>query len=167
MCAAFFEHATKLIATDAARIAHSMPVGAKASLPHIIPTTVNSAFSLELYLKCLRIIEGNPAGNTHDLECIFDKLLPESKKAIRKYFREELNRKPIVIQLRAAGYSNRKLQFRFILRNAKDAFEQWRYYFERKRKTKSYNAEAIRHSVRRVIIERHPKWQVDLDSLYT
>lgn len=49
---------------------------------YMFPWVVCSSFSLELYLKCLILVEGG-SSKGHDLEQLFSKIAPESQKRIR------------------------------------------------------------------------------------
>src|SRR5580692_7426892 len=82
----------------------------------VAATVVNSAFSLELYLKCLYHIETGKRRQTHELYEIFFDLLSQPKQQLIENL---YNKQPI------PGVSLRK-----ILERSNNAFDDWRYKFE-------------------------------------
>jgi hypothetical protein len=80
-----FEDAAKLLATDSnpksIGAVSSMAVAA-TSAHRTIPSLVNAAFSLELYLKCLRCIETGNVVRGHNLTELFEALTAPTRQAV-------------------------------------------------------------------------------------
>jgi hypothetical protein len=51
-----------------------------------MPSSLCSAFPLELYLKCLLAIEGKTIPTIHNLEKLFNRISPLNQERIRSYF---------------------------------------------------------------------------------
>lgn len=118
--------------------------------PTWAPTIVNSAFALELYLKCLLLIDGKTSRG-HKLATLYSQLSQSRRQQIHDGFEKT---KPkdcatfTVVQ---------------ILLVANKAFEMWRYAHEGT--VCAYFGGAVCVTVRKVIVEIKPelaKW-LDLD----
>jgi hypothetical protein len=98
------------------------------------PSIVCDAFGLELYLKCLILVEGDKYSGTHNLELLFNKLTPESQMAIRNACA------PVVAKMHEMHQALPRekgaqplpvLDFDYALRASRNAFEVFRYVHER------------------------------------
>ena len=87
----------------------------EAASKFVSAIAVNSAFSLELYLKCLLHIDRRKMYSIHQLVCLFKQLSPKRKDQIEKLYAAE----------HSTGESLTK-----ILEESDTAFEDWRYKFE-------------------------------------
>jgi HEPN domain-containing protein len=90
----------------------------------MFPMVTCSAFSLELHLKCLILIEGGRYGKLHDLKELFLKVAPKSQKIIRNCYE---TRKP-QIDARFATVKDApipKTDFDFVLDASAKAFEKF------------------------------------------
>ena len=87
---------------------------------YIGPCTVNLAFACELYLKALGSMERERVIRTHDIKKLYNDLKGRTQKEI------------------AAEYNLReaRLNHKQCLEIHKNAFENWRYYFEKNSESK-------------------------------
>ena len=126
-------------------------------LPYLFPMVVCSAFSLELYLKCLILIEGGKSGSLHDLEKLFSKITPESRKIVRASY--EARRPKVNAGL--ATIPVPKTDFDFVLHWSAKAFEHFRYAFEGLvHSQEGWMAGPICDCVRERIVELRPDWKI-------
>lgn len=86
----------------------------------IAPFVVNAAFSAELYLKCLKITEGEPS-QTHTLTTLHKSLPNKIKDKINKH----------KATLEPHYKVERGVLFKEHLKNINNAFVNWRYIFEK------------------------------------
>jgi hypothetical protein len=94
---------------------------------------VNSAFALEIYLKCLHFLDHSTLiRREHRLRKIFAALLPGTQQQIRDEYailmKADSQRVVIDIWKRAKGWD--MTDFDFVLVEASSAFEEWRYAYE-------------------------------------
>jgi transcriptional regulator with XRE-family HTH domain len=124
----------------------------------IAPLAVNSALAVELYLKCLLLLEGKSYAPVHDLKSLFDSVDTDDKERIKQFFTEDIARKEYIKRIQA---SNPEMRYEVepILEAANKAFEEWRYIFEEKDYTRYYyGLEEVREAVERIILEIKPEW---------
>jgi hypothetical protein len=128
-------------------------------MPHfILPMVTCSAFSLELHLKCLILLEGGTSTKDHDLEALFSKLTPESQAKIRASY-EILKAKIDAGFAAAKGIPARPTDFDFVLRASAKAFVKFRYAYEGMvGNQEGWLANEIRDCVRERIVELQPTW---------
>lgn len=88
----------------------------------VISSIVLYAFTCEIALKALEKKEKINIINTHDLKKLFESLSGDAKMNIEREVMQRYNRG------QAGG------DFRSLLENNKDAFNEWRYYYEPKKK---------------------------------
>lgn len=123
------------------------------SYPHI----TLKAFAAEAYLKCLLMLEGKTAPQTHHLLSLFHKLEPESQKTIKRWWDKES--KPSLKKLKKQGPTP-GLKVPLTLREALDqsatAFVDWRYAGEGSEI--AFTIMAFPLFVRRRILENEPSW---------
>lgn len=99
---------------------------------YIAPFIVNAAFSIELYLKCLYMIENNkPSRYTHNFFDIYKHLSNDSKGFIEAVFNMLLEQDSLFKELQKRIPST-DTEFESILREAGNAFARWRYSYEGK-----------------------------------
>jgi hypothetical protein len=141
----------------AAALVLSKQIG-EGHLELMLPTGVNGAFSLELHLKSLILLEGSTYGRIHDLDKLFFALTPESQKAIRASY------EPKRLQTEA-GYATLKnipvpkADFDSVLQASAKAFEHFRYAFDGALKEgEGWLAGEIGECVRARILELRPDW---------
>jgi len=132
----------------------------KYGMPHLmLPMVVCAAFSLELLLKCLILIEGHDFGKDHSLESLFSKTTPESQKTIRaSYEVHRAKREAMYAALKNVPAP--KTDFDFVLHASAKAFEHFRYAYEGiVEEGEGWLANEIHDCVRERIVELKPDWK--------
>lgn len=126
----------------------------------LAPLVVNSAFAVEVYLKCLLLVEGKGQVRGHKLRALFDTLDPAHRERIKTYYDEDVAAKPYVKRIEA-GIPDMKFEVEAVLDAAGDAFVDWRYllYEERGYTRRYYGFEELGDSVERLILELNPGWR--------
>jgi hypothetical protein len=100
-------------------------------LPFIIPATVCRAFSAELYLKCLALLENGTITQTHNLKLLFSRLSPESRATIAARFEELMSASPAA-QAMKSQLPDVSFAVDDVLDIVSEVFKQWRYAYENK-----------------------------------
>ncbi len=98
-------------------------------VPFVIPGIVCSAFSVELFMKCLVMVERGGAPRTHRLITLFSRLAPDSRVAIAHRFDELIAASPTA-QAMKGQFPDVSLTIDDVLDTVDRVFEQWRYAYE-------------------------------------
>jgi hypothetical protein len=104
-----------------------------------------SAFSIELYLKCLLAIECGQYPETHNLQMLFGQLRPQTRDALRKRHDANLQRPGNLDEMLAKGG---------------EAFNKVRYLFEHRDQIQ-FGLNWLGELVRQKVISLHPEWEAD------
>ncbi len=158
-----FRFAAKL-ATAIPRMAAGNPLFAFAvDVPHM-PTAAmtNSAFSLELYFKCLVRMSRKPLVKGHDLEKLFASIGQRDRAKITNYFDAYSSNLRAYVEraYRTSGRPVPDVTLDWALRASKDAFVRMRYLFERGAdKDTGWLGDVIAEGARRAILDVHPDWE--------
>jgi hypothetical protein len=124
---------------------------------YMFPIVICLAFSLELYFKCLILLEGGAALG-HDLEDLFSKTSPESQKQIRASY-APYKAKADGMYAAVKGVPIPPTDFDAALRASARAFEHFRYAFEGAVKDQEgWMGNDICECVRDRIAELKPEW---------
>jgi hypothetical protein len=147
----------------------------RLQFPGILPSLfepviiVNRAFCLELYLKCLLVIEQKTPKWNHKLDDQFGDLTQANQNAIRKEYDAVLAEPDMLAEfkeLRNAGKNPEELyDFVSLLADSSDAFQRSRYPFEPSHQLQGYRAVPIEIATRRVIISIYPRWDHAFENL--
>jgi HEPN domain-containing protein len=126
------------------------------------PIIACAAFALELYLKCLFVMEGGQPTNEHNLKKLFRKLSQPVQTEIRSYFSANSGDLRVhlenVYQRRGKNPPKGDL-FDFALRVSKNAFMNFRYLFEHGLPAETgWVADMIVEGARHAILRRQPDW---------
>ena len=129
-----------------------------------LPTAsmVCSAFSLELYFKCLiRIGRKAYPRSMHDLSKLFSIIGERNRIKIKRCWLQNSDQVRIDIQNSYAesGRSMPKIDFNFVLSASKDAFTTMRYIYEGVDSDTGWLADTIVECTRQTILEIHPEWE--------
>jgi hypothetical protein len=118
----------------------------------IAPIIAICAFSFELHLKCLLVIDGVAPPQTHDLEKVFAQLSPERKREIERRYNDA--------RITSPTSSGEEYSMNRVLQRSKNAFNSHRYIFERPdpRLADSWLCSTLCNVVRDIIMELHPEW---------
>ena len=77
-----FEHASHFHESDH-RLRKTVPASKPEQIPLIAhPAMVLSVFASELYLKCLLCAEKDEVPNDHNLQILFNGLMPQTRRAL-------------------------------------------------------------------------------------
>jgi hypothetical protein len=122
----------------------------------------NHSFALELFLKCLLVMDRQKVPHHHRLDDLFKGLLPSTRDMIRNCYMDILEKDPAKAEyarLRGVGEDPEKT---FALDNAlaasSRAFEYSRYPYDPSYRTHAYFGDWIAEAVRKVVIDRRPAW---------
>lgn len=116
------------------------------------PQLLVDSFAVELYLKCLFVLDTNTAPpEKHDWETLFDALAPYTKIAIREEFERIVKSNPVLSNLDAINPEALKVtDFQRSLVAAKNTFDKRRYAYEPVAQGEWFYAHLIRDSIRAV-----------------
>ncbi|MDX6577084.1 MAG: hypothetical protein QOE96_3037 [Blastocatellia bacterium] len=116
------------------------------------PQLLVDSFAVELYLKCLFVMDTNIAPlEEHDLEKLFDALATHTKTAIRDAFERIVRSDPVLSHLPVINPEAVKVtDFNRSLTAAKNTFAKKRYLFESQPTGEWYYAHLLRDAIRTV-----------------
>ena len=125
-----------------------------------IPICVWSAFSSELFLKCLYHIEkGHLPGGIHLLDRLFAKLTPATQRRLEQLWDEmAIQRKEILDNIDRAEGRARPRDLRSNLAAGADGFRLIRYLYEGKGGNFDFNLSDLPIILRHRILELKPEW---------
>jgi len=122
------------------------------------PFVVNRAFSLELYLKCLIVLEKGfipKDKKVHGLKDLYGLISAKSKQVIKSNY-NKLVANDITLKI-AHREKNIDLDLSTVLNKISSAFVKWRYIYE-KNFTDFYSVKTIAISIKKRIFELKPEW---------
>lgn len=116
------------------------------------PQLLVDSFAVELYLKCLFVLDTNIAPiEEHDWKKLFDALLPHTKTLIRDEFERIVHSSPVLRNLDVINPEAVKVtDFDRSLTAAKNTFDKRRYLFESQSKEEWFYAHLLREAIRSV-----------------
>jgi len=124
----------------------------------IVPRTVLLAFSLELYLKCIITLEGKEYIGIHHLEKLFSELEGDTQTVIKAcYNQRNGNAAAAALEYKKLGISVSH-DFESALSLSSNAFQKFRYAFEKPSEMFGWMADDILQCVRATILARNPDW---------
>jgi len=124
---------------------------------YMFPMVICAAFSLELYMKCLILIEGG-ASKGHDLKDLFSKTTSASQKKVRESY-EPYKAKADAMYAAFKGVPVPKTDFDFVLGASAKAFEHFRYAYEGAvEDQEGWMASDISECVKERVVELKPEW---------
>jgi hypothetical protein len=119
-----------------------------------VPLSMNLAFATEGYLKCLRVLEMGECKSGHKLKDLFNDLGPKTRSVIEDRHRKAVETgAPIFTQMRKAGLAT---DLRSLLEVGGDAFERFRYVYEKRLTKAIWCLDAFTVIVRDLILEKEP-----------
>jgi hypothetical protein len=124
---------------------------------------VNHAFSLETYLKCILLIEGNKAWG-HELHDLFEKLSDVSRKRITEIYDSISDNHPQRLKQRKEVGDYSDYNIGSILREVEGAYNETRYYYQDNKKPEPgtgsrYRVDPVLAAVRIYMKELRPEWK--------
>jgi hypothetical protein len=116
------------------------------------PKLLVDSFAVELYLKCLFVLDTNKAPlQEHDWGKLFEALLPHTKTAIRESFERIVSSDPVLPHLNVINPAALKFtNFNRSLTAAKNTFDKRRYLFESQPPGEWFYAHLLREAIRTV-----------------
>ena len=125
--------------------------------PTILELTMGTimAFSVETYLKCLRMVECGEILSGHDLKELFDDLPEPIRSEIRfRHAQHEMVNKAFK-ELRK---SRLPTDLQFLLAKGKDFFDDCRYAYEGEQGDGVWSSDVFMLIIKDLILERKPEW---------
>ena len=119
------------------------------------PSMVLSAFAIELFLKCLLLLEGKEVDRTHTLNALYQKLSHNRKRRIDEVWEKEARPKVDMLN-RQFGFAHPSDLPNALVTCAK-AFEHMRYGYEDPDRQVFYLGE-LPTILRRTILDIRPDW---------
>ena len=126
-----------------------------------VPLMVNDSFSLELYLKCLHIMDYNVSPKGHDTYTLFRNLRLRTRQRIRKNYAKELEKASPQLSTMPKRKRSYFTNLRAYMKGSSRTFEQVRYLFERSTLEKPPGLRywpQFRLAVRQSILDVMPEW---------
>jgi hypothetical protein len=124
-----------------------------------IPTVTNAAFALEMYLKCLLVVEGGNQKSGHDLQKLFMDLSPETQTELTKAHDNFVKEHPIfAAKIKIKG---QRTDLKSLLSHARGAFVNFRYMSEKPAGESGWGLSGFTRIVRDRILAYHPDWDVN------
>jgi len=114
-------------------------------------------FILELYLKCLIMLETGDHKRGHDLYKLFQFLNPQTQRELGHAFDEYVARFPSFIN--EAKINKWPVKLEPLLIRGRRAFEEFRYLHEHKDGTTLWGVKGLVIGVRERILQLHPEWE--------
>jgi hypothetical protein len=116
---------------------------------------VLSAFAIELFLKCLLLLEGKEYGRIHSLDALYQKLSPNQKRRIEEAWDKEA--RPKVDQLNQRFGFDHPSDLPNALVTCGRTFEHMRYGYEDPDRQVFYLGE-LPTILWRIILDDRPEW---------
>lgn len=116
------------------------------------PQLLVDSFAVELYLKCLFVLDTNTAPlEEHDWEKLFDALASHTKTLIREAFDRIVRSNPVLSNLDVINPQAVKVtDFKRSLTAAKNTFDRRRYLYESQPTGEWFYAHLLREAIRAV-----------------
>lgn len=127
----------------------------------MLPSMVLSAFSCELYLKCLLHLEGQSIPPTHHLRAIFKRLSPRTRDSIENRWLAS-QQDPQNVRMREAILKltgeHPSTDFRKVLSESSQGFVDLRYIHEQTNPNSRYGLCDLPRILRHTVVEKRPEW---------
>src|SRR6266702_4257639 len=127
----------------------------------IEPWVVLSALSLEIFLKCLIILDGNSYQGIHDLLGLFNRTKPDTQKELEAEYQKHLPeaQKRFDAAYLQIGQTPPSASLQRALGDSNGAFVNVRYPYEKRMKAGGvWMATDVAEYVREIILKRRPDW---------
>jgi hypothetical protein len=125
------------------------------------PTVVCAAFALEIYLKCLLVMQTGKFSPSHNLKHIFGELPSATQARIRDLFAPYLPmvQKTVTKMTKPGSPLPPTVDFDFVMNLSQDAFTVTRYVYEGVPSMSGWMGTPIVRATRTAILELHPDWE--------
>jgi hypothetical protein len=117
------------------------------------PQLLIDSFAVELYLKCLYVLDhGQAPNNTHDWTELFGTLKPHTQSMIRDTFNDTIRQDPVLSNLKVINPDapHGLTDFNKSLEVAARTFDHRRYLYETAGTSDWFYADLIRNAIRKV-----------------
>ena len=116
------------------------------------------AFTLELHVKCLLLLEEGLHKRGHDLWTLFKFLSPKTRTELIQAFEEYVAKWPAFIA--ESKRKNLPTDLESLLIRGRHAFEEFRYGYENVRKSRTvWGLKGFTFVIRERILEAKPEWE--------
>lgn len=138
----------------------------------LVPIVVNSAFTVELFFKCL-IASDTPTFHfsSHDLSLLFQRINADDKRKIKEAYTKNSNsylssvaQWPDSLAALKTLIKNEDHRFDTVLEESAKDFEKWRYLYENDSPQIKSLISCVRSPAQKTILNRKPEWQTIVDS---
>jgi hypothetical protein len=123
----------------------------------------NAAFALEMYLKCLLLLESGLAARGHDLYNLFHKLDQSTQSDLTKDHEEFLKRNQAFVA--KAQETGLPTDLEELLKLGRSAFTDFRYAHEQVPSETDFALNGLTYCVRQRILKKQPKWESALQDV--
>jgi HEPN domain-containing protein len=125
----------------------------------------NAAFSLEIYLKCLLLLEEGDARRGHDIYKLFHELNSSTQSELTKAHDAFVRSKPsLVSEMRGKRLST---DLKELLKRGRNAFVNFRYTYEQVTPKSDFALNGLTYCIRERILKLRPEWKSALADVFT
>ncbi|NOJ43374.1 hypothetical protein [Bradyrhizobium australiense] len=125
----------------------------------VLPSIVMAAFSVELYIKCLICLQGDPVPRGHHLKNLFDRLNGKTQKELAALWSADNgSRDAFRTMLPAKWHNSISDDVRQALSDGSRAFEELRYAYEGEPTCRFY-IDTMPRMLRHIIWQRRLDWR--------
>ena len=117
----------------------------------------NHALSIELYLKCLSVLEKQKYLSTHNLLELYEDLEIKTQQILNDYFKKFIKNNEAFKGWRKMKTMPRR-EIKTLLKLAENAFITFRYNHEQKHQ--SYLVADVANAAKKYLIELNPDWKL-------
>ena len=128
----------------------------------VIPRMMNRAFALELYLKCLILLDGGTIPMSHEYDVLFNRLSDLTKADLERRYEESIQSNSVALAIKS-HFASAEFGLPQVLAAEARAFVRWRYVFEGV--PPSFLSEWLLQAARERALDCNPDWQARMDSL--
>jgi hypothetical protein len=129
-------------------------IGAYINLPSI----VLCAFSCELYLKCLIVLEGNKALPTHNLKKLFKGLRGKTQKELEALWGADVPARAEIAKLAERIGEKMPEDLRSAINDGANAFDNLRYAYQKDLSKTNFVLGGFPRLLRQLVLQRRPDW---------
>ena len=123
----------------------------------------NAAFSLEMYLKCLLLLEKGHASRSHDIHDLFHALSESTQAQLTKDHQDFVDsHSSFTVQARQTGSPNNLEE---LLNLGRNTFTDFRYAHERIPSKTIFGLNGLTFCVRERILKLRPDWKSALEEI--
>jgi HEPN domain-containing protein len=123
------------------------------------PAMVMGTFAIELYLKCILLLEKGAASDTHHLQALYRDISEETKAKLVALWKAEVpKQEPFWAEIEKQSGSKFSRELNETLKDGSRAFTELRYLHEKDKPDCSFRLTNFPEMLRQVIVEMKPEW---------